>query len=45
MEHRNIEETLSVGWRVLSVLPQDELTRVSEEEIEQYYGKQKQPGK
>jgi V/A-type H+-transporting ATPase subunit B len=45
MEHRNIEETLDAGWRVLSALPQDELTRVSEEEIAQYYGKQKQVNK
>jgi V/A-type H+-transporting ATPase subunit B len=45
MEHRDIEETLDAGWRVLSALPHDELTRVSEEEITQYYGKQKQPGK
>jgi V/A-type H+-transporting ATPase subunit B len=44
-EHRNIEETLDIGWRVLSVLPQEELTRVSEEEIGQHYGKQKQAGK
>jgi V/A-type H+-transporting ATPase subunit B len=38
-EHRTIEDTLNAGWRILSTLPQEELTRVSEEEIGQYYGK------
>jgi len=37
-ENRTVEETLNVGWRVLSILPREELTRVSEEEIAQYYG-------
>jgi V/A-type H+-transporting ATPase subunit B len=44
-EHRAIEETLDTGWRMLSTLPREELTRVTEEEIEQHYGKQKQAGK
>ncbi len=35
-ESRNIEETLDLGWEVLSHLPQEELTRVSKEEIERY---------
>jgi V/A-type H+-transporting ATPase subunit B len=43
--HRTIDETLDAGWRTVSTLPQEELTRVSEDEIEQYYGKQKQAGK
>jgi V/A-type H+-transporting ATPase subunit B len=37
-ENRTIEETLNTGWRVLSNLPREELTRVREDEIEQYYG-------
>jgi len=36
-ENRTIQETLDLGWRVLSLLPPEELTRVSEEEIERYY--------
>jgi len=39
-ENRTIEETLDVGWRAISILPREELTRVSEVEIEKYYGKQ-----
>ena len=38
-ENRNIEETLNIGWRLLSLLPKEELTRVREAEIEKYYGK------
>ena len=38
-ENRNIETTLEIGWRLLSMLPQEELTRVSLDEINQYYGK------
>jgi V/A-type H+-transporting ATPase subunit B len=38
-ENRSIEETLTIGWRLLSMLPQEQLTRVSEDEIQQYYGK------
>jgi V/A-type H+-transporting ATPase subunit B len=38
-ENRTVEETLSVGWWVLSILPREELTRVSEDEIAQYYGR------
>jgi len=40
MENRPIDETLYIGWRLLSRLPEQELTRVSPEEIQQYYGKQ-----
>ena len=38
-ENRSIEETLQIGWKLLSMLPKDELTRVSEEELDQYYRK------
>jgi len=37
-ENRSIERTLEIGWRLLSMLPQEELTRVSLTEIKQYYG-------
>jgi V/A-type H+-transporting ATPase subunit B len=37
-ENRSIERTLDIGWRLLSMLPQEELTRVSLAEIKQYYG-------
>jgi V/A-type H+-transporting ATPase subunit B len=36
-EDRTIETTLSIGWRLLSMLPQEELTRVTPDEISQYY--------
>jgi V/A-type H+-transporting ATPase subunit B len=39
-ENRGIGETLTAGWRLLSMLPREELTRVSPDEIEEYYGKQ-----
>jgi V/A-type H+-transporting ATPase subunit B len=39
MENRSIEETLSIGWRLLSKLPQKELTRVTAEEIQEHYVK------
>jgi V/A-type H+-transporting ATPase subunit B len=38
-EDRSIEGTLTIGWRLLSQLPREELTRVSPAEIQQYYGK------
>ena len=36
-ENRTIEQTMNIGWRLLSMLPKEELTRVSLEEIDQYY--------
>ncbi len=36
-ENRSIEETLNIGWEVLSILPPEELTRVRESTIEKYY--------
>ncbi|MBC7261304.1 MAG: V-type ATP synthase subunit B, partial [Chloroflexi bacterium] len=38
-ENRSIEETLTIGWQLLSILPPHELTRVTAEEIQQYYRK------
>lgn len=36
-ENRTIERTLEVGWKLLSMLPKKELTRVTLDEIAQYY--------
>jgi V/A-type H+-transporting ATPase subunit B len=38
-EERSIEQTLDAGWKVLSVLPREELHRITEEEIRKYYGR------
>jgi len=35
--NRDVEETLSIGWDLLSTLPSDELYRIDEEFIETYY--------
>lgn len=37
--NRNIEETLSIGWELLSILPRPELKRVKDEFLNEYYGK------
>ncbi|RKY11841.1 MAG: V-type ATP synthase subunit B [Planctomycetota bacterium] len=37
-EQRNIEQTLDLGWEVLRSLPVEELHRITEQEIEKYYG-------
>jgi V/A-type H+-transporting ATPase subunit B len=36
-ENRTIETTLDIGWRLLSLLPQEELTRVTQKELDQFY--------
>lgn len=36
---RPILETLQIGWRLLSMLPRNELKRIRESFIDQYYGK------
>jgi len=38
-EDRSIEESLDLGWKMLSYLPKEELHRITEEEISKYYGK------
>ncbi len=35
--NRSIEETLSIGWELLRLLPKSELRRIHEEFLEQYY--------
>ncbi|MGF7144619.1 V/A-type H+-transporting ATPase subunit B [Anaerotaenia torta] len=37
--NRDIEETLNLGWRLLSILPRTELKRIKDELLDQYYGK------
>jgi V/A-type H+-transporting ATPase subunit B len=36
-ENRTIERTLDIGWKLISILPKTELTRVSLDEISKYY--------
>ncbi len=36
-ENRDIEETLNIGWKLLSILPKSELKRIKPEFIEKYY--------
>ncbi len=38
--NRSIEETLDLGWKLLSILPRSELKRISDELLDKYYGKQ-----
>ena len=35
-ENRSIEETLDLGWKILSILPRNELYRIKNEMIEKY---------
>ena len=35
--NRTIEETLDLGWKLLSILPQTELKRIRPEFIEKYW--------
>lgn len=37
--NRDIEETLEIGWKLLSMLPRMELKRIKDEFIDKYYGK------
>ncbi len=38
--NRSIEETLSIGWDLLTLLPKSELKRIRDEYLEKYYPKQ-----
>ncbi len=38
-ENRSVEESLDIGWRLLSALPRQSLKRVKSEEIDKYLGK------
>ncbi|MCI5523701.1 MAG: V-type ATP synthase subunit B, partial [Spirochaetia bacterium] len=35
-ENRSIEETLDLGWKLLSILPREELYRIKDELLEKY---------
>ena len=35
--NRDIEETLNVGWKLLSILPKSELKRIKDEYLDRYY--------
>jgi len=37
-EERTIEQTLDLGWEALKKLPPEELHRITEEELQKYYG-------
>ena len=34
---RSIEDTLNIGWELLSILPRSELRRISDEFLDKYY--------
>lgn len=34
---RSIEETLNIGWELLSILPRSELKRISDKHLDEYY--------
>jgi len=36
LEDRSIEETLILGWELISILPKEEMKRVKEEHIAKY---------
>lgn len=38
-ENRSLDQTLDIAWKLLSMLPETELTRVNKEYIEMYYKK------
>ena len=35
--NRSIEETLDLGWKLLSILPRSELKRISDKFLDMYY--------
>ena len=37
--NREIEETLQIGWKLLSILPRSELKRIKDVFLDEYYGK------
>ena len=37
--NRDIEDTLDLGWKLLSILPRTELKRIKDEYLDKYYGK------
>ncbi len=43
-ENRSIEETLYIGWEVLSILPESELTNIKDAFIQKYHPKRRAGG-
>ena len=41
-ENRTIEQTLNLGWELLSILPKSEMKRIKPEFIEKYWPKEKE---
>ena len=41
--NRSIEETLDIGWELLSMIPAEELNRIDEEFIERHYVRDEEP--
>jgi V/A-type H+-transporting ATPase subunit B len=39
-ENRSIDETLDLGWKILSILPREELYRIKDEFIDKYLPKE-----
>ncbi len=37
--NRSVEETLDLGWKLLSILPRSELKRIGDDMLDRYYGK------
>ncbi|MGC8676223.1 MAG: V-type ATP synthase subunit B [Candidatus Micrarchaeia archaeon] len=42
-ERRSIEQTLDIGWDLLSMLPESDLTRIKKEYIDKYYKARAKP--
>ena len=38
-EDRSIEDTLSLAWKLLKVIPREELKRIDEKNVDKYYPK------
>lgn len=38
-ENRSIEETLKIGWELLTILPRSEMKRIKDKYLEEYYDK------
>ena len=43
--NRDIEETLAIGWKLLSMLPRSELKRIKDEFLDEYYKGASEQGK
>jgi V/A-type H+-transporting ATPase subunit B len=41
-ENRDIEQTLDIGWNLISEFPEEELSRIKSEFVQKYYRKNKQ---